>query len=471
MKKIRIKKVAGSVLLILAMGVSFFGFFPKDCVMASQYSLSYYRPWEKDYITTVESFQPLDGVSTQYFCVYNPTSAYYNAFILSEDSSCTVKMTVIDSGTANYTVELDNSVRVGEHIYYYRNFGLAYPPEDSTTHMKYYNVSSSGGSGTYVTSRTGLSDSDYVKYFVSGSFPDDVVLSDSNDTEKIDAEAAKGTKDNPKNDSDIGTLILSKTVMYEESNGDDVNDLYNLWSWKNKTNTGFSLSDNKYAQTFIQVRVESKCVVYSDLRHTKIKKKFLNYGEKAMLFSSHPASQQPLKISYLKDIPDVLPKTHSESYNPLYVGYNYTLYFRVVCTNDLAVIPSDSSKWYCGGWRAMDCNADIQVGQSDKSENGDFDESDNWVDDEDDGNNDVESGSDSVHDSDEAKDNFANVSNKTDSSVEGATATMKSLLEMVGNIPKIIAKLFSFLPDWCLAMIGLSFAALVILIIYKLVRG
>lgn len=119
----------------------------------------------------------------------------------------------------------------------------------------------------------------------------------------------------------------------------------------------------------------------------------------------------------------------------------------------------------------MDCNADIQVGQSDKSENGDFDESDNWVDDEDDGNNDVETGSDSVHDSDEAKDNFANVSNKTDSSVEGATATMKSLLEMVGNIPKIIAKLFSFLPDWCLAMIALSFAALVILIIYKLVRG
>lgn len=281
----------------------------------------------------------------------------------------------------------------------------------------------------------------------------------------------EGGIDNPILDEEIGTLIISKSKMYEESNGEDVNDLYNLFSWKMKTNTGFSLSDNKYARTFIQVRVESKCVVYDDRRHTKLHKKFDNYGEKAMLINSHPADSQPLKISYLTDIPNVLPKTHAETHNPVYTGYNYTLYFRVVCTDDLAVIPSDTSEWHCGGWRALDCNADILVGQSDTTENGDFDDSDNWVPDEDDGNNSIEAGSDSVHDTDDAKDDFNNSSSAVDSSVNGAISTMQSLLDMIRHVPQIISTIFSFLPNWCLNIVGLAFVALVVLIIYKLVRG
>lgn len=282
---------------------------------------------------------------------------------------------------------------------------------------------------------------------------------------------SEGGINNPIYDEDIGTLIISKSKMYEESNGEDVNDLYNLFSWKMKTNTGFSLSDNKYARTFIQVRVESKCVVYDDRRHTKLHKKFDNYGEKAMLINSHPVDSQPLKISYLTDIPNVLPKTHAETHNPVYAGYNYTLYFRVVCTDDLAVIPSDTSDWHCGGWRALDCNADILVGQSDTTENGDFDDSDNWVPDEDDGNNHIESGSDSVHDSDDAKDDFNNSSSAVDSSVNGAISTLQSLLDMIRHVPEIISIIFSFLPNWCLSIVGLAFVALVVLIIYKLVRG
>ena len=299
------------------------------------------------------------------------------------------------------------------------------------------------------------------------------VLKDK-DVSGMDVEGgadSEGGIHNPIYDEDIGTLIISKSKMYEESNGEDVNDLYNLFSWKMKTNTGFSLSDNKYARTFIQVRVESKCVVYDDRRHTKLHKKFDNYGEKAILIDSHPVDNQPLKISYLTDIPNVLPKTHAETHNPVYAGYNYTLYFRVVCTDDLAVIPSDTSKWHCGGWRALDCNADILVGQSDTTENGTFDDSDNWVTDEDDGNNHIESGSDSVHDTDDAKDDFNNSTSAVDSSVNGAISTMQSLLDMIRHIPQIISTIFSFLPSWCLSIVGLAFVALVVLIIYKLVRG
>lgn len=290
--------------------------------------------------------------------------------------------------------------------------------------------------------------------------------SDGIDTSHAQIE---GCIDNPIYDDDIGTLIISKSKMYEESNGENVNDLYNLFSWKMKTSTCFSLSDNKYARTFIQVRVESKCVVYDDLRHTKIYKQFDNYGEKAMLINSHSADSQPLKISYLTDIPNVLPKTHSETHNPLYVGYNYTLYFRVVCTNDLAVIPSDTSEWHCGGWRALDCNADMLVGQTDTSENGSFDESDNWVAGADDGNNSIESGSDTVHDSDDAQDNFNSSSSNNFNEIDGGT--ISSLIKQVGAFPSIISKVFSFLPDWCLQFLALGFACFITLLLIKVVRG
>lgn len=334
-----------------------------------------------------------------------------------------------------------------------------------------YNMTSSYAyGGNYPTDHAGLFSAPPIPSYYIFSF-DDIKRLLGGDDSGFEYSDPEGGINKPIYDEEIGTLIISKSKMYEESNGEDVNDLYNLFSWKMKTNTGFSLSDNKYARTFIQVRVESKCVVYADRRHTKFYKKFDNYGEKAMLINSYPVDSQPLKISYLSDIPNVLPKTHAETHNPVYAGYNYTLYFRVVCTDDLAVIPSDTSEWHCGGWRALDCNADILVGQSDTTENGSFDDNDNWVPDEDDGNNHIESGSDSVHDSDDAKDDFNNSSSEVDSSVNGAISTMQSLLDMIRHVPQIISIIFSFLPSWCLNIVGLAFVALVVLIIYKLVRG
>lgn len=301
----------------------------------------------------------------------------YGAYSLSSDIAFTVNSSTSHASSAHKTsVTID-----GQKLYF----------------VDYLNAYRNGGSNyTFIPT-----DFSFPYYLVNYYFDDNynaihyryiVALLKAGDTTGFDCTFAGGNGD-PTYDEEIGTLIISKSKMYEESNGEDVNDLYNLFSWKMKTNTGFSLSDNKYARTFIQVRVESKCVVYDDRRHTKLHKKFDNYGEKAMLIDSHPVDSQPLKISYLTDIPNALPKTHAETHNPVYAGYNYTLYFRVVCTDDLAVIPSDSSEWYCGGWRALDCNADILVGQSDTTENGSFDDSDNWVTDEDDGNNSIESGS------------------------------------------------------------------------------
>lgn len=48
---------------------------------------------------------------------------------------------------------------------------------------------------------------------------------------------------------------------------------------------------------------------------------------------------------------------------------------------------------------------------------------------------------------------------------------IQSLVSQIGQIPAIIAKIFSFLPSWCLALVAVGFSMVVFLIIYKLIRG
>lgn len=52
-----------------------------------------------------------------------------------------------------------------------------------------------------------------------------------------------------------------------------------------------------------------------------------------------------------------------------------------------------------------------------------------------------------------------------------ATDTFVAMLNMIGSIPSIFARLFTFLPPWCLAWVSGFFVALTILIVYKLIRG
>jgi hypothetical protein len=84
-------------------------------------------------------------------------------------------------------------------------------------------------------------------------------------------------------------------------------------------------------------------------------------------------------------------------------------------------------------------------------------------------------------DADEAEDNSS--FDKPDSSinigdleistddVSSITTSAKNFLSVIGNVPSIIKSLFSFLPDWCLSLVATGFALLVILIVYKLIRG
>nr|DAJ03707.1 MAG TPA: hypothetical protein [Inoviridae sp.] len=67
-----------------------------------------------------------------------------------------------------------------------------------------------------------------------------------------------------------------------------------------------------------------------------------------------------------------------------------------------------------------------------------------------------------------------NANDKIQSKHESSNTTFDRLEDFVsgiGDVPKIIADIFSFLPSWCLDVIGIGFALLMILIVVKFIRG
>lgn len=270
-------------------------------------------------------------------------------------------------------------------------------------------------------------------------------------------DGVSGSVDNPIEDSEIGTIIIPKYRFqgyYRDSENE--NDCDFTFQWKNKTSTGFSLSKNKYAHTVIQCRVQSRCVVYKDLAHKQILKEFKNFGESAILYNSINVENNPYSIAY-SYIKEKLPETMKEIHNPLYVGYEYRFFFRVMCSDDLAVIPGNSGKWYAGGWRSVDLNASAKNEQNPNTSNGHFDDDGNWVTDKDDGNNSTDGGSTVSKDKDDARDDFANGDGKTGDSISFDWNSFKGLINQCKEVPGLIKSVFSFLPDWVLAFMALAF--------------
>lgn len=290
---------------------------------------------------------------------------------------------------------------------------------------------------------------------------------ESGDTDELENEASKGALDNPIEDSEIGTIIIPKYRFqgyYRDSENE--NDCDFTFQWKNKTSTGFSLTKNKYAHTVIQCRVQSRCVVYKDLAHKQILKEFKNFGESAILYNSINVENNPYSIAY-SYIKEKLPKTMKEIHNPLYVGYEYRFFFRVMCSDDLAVIPGDSGKWYSGGWRSVDLNASAKNEQNPNTSNGHFDKDDNWVTDKDDGNNSDDGGSTVSKDKDDARDDFANGDGKTSDSTVFDWNSFKGLINQCKEVPGLIKSIFSFLPDWVLVFIAIGFGIWIFVLIKR----
>lgn len=324
----------------------------------------------------------------------------------------------------------------------------------------------------------------YITQYITGQLDESkcTLISDGDSESSSDESTWQGSQDNPNIDESIGYLVIKNTNVNQQSDlgtlKDGVLPLYFNFDWKDKTSTGFSLTKNKYARTFIQVEIESKFVVYSDVKHTKIKHKFDNYGERGWLSKNIDPSNKPITFDS-GDINNALPLTYSEiltqvDKNKIYgslgqaifpIGYNFLIRYRIVCTDSLTVIPDTSSGWHAGPWASTTLSGDdINDTSSNKSDHEGYGEDKNKNGETDD----INHTRTDYDDNQDAKDNINDKKNDK-SSLDLDSA--KEFINQIADVPKMIGDIFSFLPDWVKYSFAFGFALIPILIIFKLVRG
>lgn len=416
------------------------------------------------------------------FSIYRTRNAdgsgfYYGAFVITSDS-CKAKTTRVDDNGSTYDID---------------NYYLGYiQGRDGAKHYVYCLYQYIGGyykCNANVTCTYGLTSEIWSKYkdynLIALEFAkrlysccdndliNNAMCWDSGDTGVLEKEASKGQIDNPIEDADIGCLVISKkkssdlSGLGDNGNSDNKENLFRVrFGWKYKTNTGFSLQKNKYAQTFIQVRIQNRSVIYKNLRHTEIKRKLNSYGENAIIYNSLPVDHQPLVVT-LTDadfLKKYLPKYYAEINTPtnltnaLFLGNKYAFQFRVVCTDDLSVIPGSggNSKWHCGRWTETSVDFDPVTPTNDEQKTGDIDDNGDFVQNENDTTTKIDDASDKQYDSDDdASDDFNNSSENNKD--EFSWDSFKRLINQCKEIPGLIKSVFSFLPDWVLVFVALAF--------------
>lgn len=492
MKKIKIKKHMVSFLMLAIMVVSIIGVMPKTIAYADDteelpdYDFKQGNPYSDVSFNLFKWDSSLNGCTAVSF--WNADSKSVCIARISTNSNINARYTeyyyVGKYGGGSQLDETNENVlsHSGEFTY-----------NGTTYYYAYYEMTGTGPyqikSGlVYKTEESLYEKSEkYIRDYIADRLPTSctIIGDDGADTDKV----PDGSADNPYEDEKIGHLILTgqkgQDVLPENRDTDAVSS-YQVFKWKSKTDTGFSLTKNKYAQTRIEAKVESRCVIYKHMNsyyvknnftskkieeNNEVKEKFKNFGESATISKVIPADTLEYVLSFDK-IDELLPKTAKEWHNDLYVGHNYRVYFRVLCTDSLTVIPDENdNSWHSGGWSYVDFSLDGVV-----SGNGDghFDENGEWVTDDkkDDINN---GGRDTFVDDDAAKDDRNNSADwgRDDSDSDSGldVSSIKGFMNQVGNVPKAIGKLFTFLPDWVTTFIEFGFVLLIALIIIKAIRG
>lgn len=432
----------------------------------------------------------LYSFSGQRFAVYNPDGEFFGiAFISTSewDRQCTYLRYQAQYGGGYKLEKEDSSHNLGEmeFVFNEQKYYIGYYSSIASPRSFKY----SGNLGhLYKTSLSNINElfrsmiCDYISD--SKSFLSQYECTEVSSGEDISTDGTtwEGGQDKPKKDTDIGYLVLKNTNVNQQSDFGALKDgalpLYFNIDWKDKTTTGFSLTKNKYARTFIQMEVESKFVVYSDVKHTKIKHKFDNYGERGWLSKNIDPSNKPITFDS-GDINNALPLTYNEilnqvDKNKIYgslgqaifpIGYNFLIRYRIVCTDSLTVIPDTSFGWHAGPWASTTLSGDdINDTSSDKSDHEGYGDDKNKNGETDD----INHTRTDYDDNQDAKDNINDKKNDK-SSLDLDSA--KEFINQVADVPKMIGDLFSFFPNWVKYTVELGFAFIFILIVYKLIRG
>ena len=282
--------------------------------------------------------------------------------------------------------------------------------------------------------------------------------------------------------ADLGYLQNVNFSKLSVSNGssEDMDNVYFKFTWSNATSTGIDIRSDGYdVEYYYKVRGRYR-YLWSD-----------NYSTTDTIVSDSNlvSAVSDSKLQFLEDTGIQTSETTNGFAFNQNGGIFSDTYVKVtsqcpalVSTFDTEVVAYlrpvyfDGSNSYYGGWTKVSIDTETGAATYDygTTPGGTIDTSDKYGDSD---NLTIESSGTPTQNTGHGTDlesAGSSVSDKyvSDSSVSGDVwDNAQSLLEGIGNMPILIANVFSFLPDWCLAFIAVSFALLVVLIVYKLVRG
>lgn len=463
MKKLKIKKHMTCLLMLAVMAVSIIGVIPNTVVYADE---ALELP---DY-----DFRCDDYSNNGYFDLYKWDSSYAGvdtvSFWNSEKLSFCNAVISTSPLEASYTCYQYAGKDDGSSWLYKTSENVShsgsFEARGKTYYYVWYAMSTSAGNIGYKVKKGicyGSKDFDsadcetYIRDYILDKLPTSftVIGNDGVDTNQV----PDGSQDNPFVDENIGRLVIKKGKAYFFNTGKSHQQVETI-QWAKKSDSGFSLLNNDYALTRIEVKIGNRNKVYGDIEGHGEPKEVDNFDE-----------VYPFKYVSPKDNPydfgftDMMSasKTDLTKYNPSMLAHEYDLYFRIVCTDAIGT----SAKFYCGEWTRYRVTDAVNQKGDNESDNGHFDDDGKWVKDED---TKVDSGGiSSVTDEDEKDDDFDSFDDPENFTPN--IDNIKNFFKQLGNVPKAIGKLFSFLPSWVTDYIAFGFVVLVALMIIKAIRG
>lgn len=484
MKKLKIKKRMTSFLMLVAMAVSIVGVLPKSVAYATEaLELPDYdfRCDDNEMEGSFELFKwnpSCAGADTVSF--WNSEKKEFCDAVISTspltDSYTYYKYSATTDGGSILMNKSENNCHSG-----------SFEARGKTYYYVWYAMSLSGLNYGY-TVKKGIcfgskdfnsADSEkYIRDYILGKLPTTftVIGEDGVDTNEI----PDGSADKPYKTDKLGTLVdMEKHYeSYVEMGNSDTSSIVtertHHWGWNKKTSSGLNLLDNDSFDS-----IETYCYikfydVYKKNWITGSKEKLSTDKFKKLYFISKcDACKLKLEVKQTDVLDDEMIKELKSIGDSLgaydlthEMVYSYDFYFQLVgCKN---------GKYYKGGYvhfkkdgsaeEILGGKYDVSTNTADEDENGDIKDNDD---------SETGTGATGTGDNyDDAKNNADAVKNKTDDSSSGLDiASIKSFMKEIGNVPKAIGKLFSFLPAWVTTFIGFGFVVLVALIIIKAIRG
>lgn len=490
MKKLKIKKCMTSFLMLVVMVVSIIGVLPKSVAYADESlelpeydfrwnnldneayfelykwdpscigdTVSFWNPERQAFCNAIISTSPLKDKFTE----YDYRGKFGGGSELNRESVMTSHSGSFEARGKKYYYVWYSMRTAGGHIGYQVKKGICFGSKDFDSDQ----------ADKYIC--------EYILKTLPTSFT--VIGEDGVDTNEI----PDGSTTNPIRDKSVGYpdiydykfLISSPSSRGDDGDHGEWDKLKNAdyIKWKSKSTTGFNLinPDSKYKNVYIQAKIVSRFQYNDSFWGNGEWHNYDNYGEEGYFDFINPSDKE-LTVTF-QQLTELLPKTHAENHHFKKYNFDYDYYFRIVYTraDDLKVIPT----YYSGGWRRISCHSNNgkhdENGEGKNSSaiitDGD-DEGGKWKTDEDSKDNDknIDNGTGEGSDLDDAKDD-ANNKKKDTSSGSLDIDSVKGFMNEVGNVPKAIGKLFSFLPDWVTTFIGFGFVVLVALMIIKAIRG